>query len=210
MKMIQSWFVAAVMIGACVFLISKPACADTFQVFDLGIDNRSLIGIDDSGTVVFLSHEFFSDVYEIWTNGNFAGISMTPPSLKYDNGIPCVPTTSAGIKVFGGSRCNDGYEVYGGEFGSPINPSHGIFTGPNLSDLLIASAPYPGDIFYTGTVDTGPGPYLNALRDFVWDDGKGDEYFEAIDLTTLPVPETGSFFLLGTGALTILGLFRRR
>jgi hypothetical protein len=51
---------------------------------------------------------------------------------------------------------------------------------------------------------------MNASGDFVWADGREEDFFEAIDLTTAPTPEPSSILLIGTGALFAAGAMRRR
>jgi len=206
MKTIRFGFVAIVLVAAGVFAAStKPACADTFQVLDLGTDNgHTLVGIDDSGRVVIEALNLnppFTPIYQTWVNGVDVSNSSSPPSLSYDNGTPCVPTVSAPVildPVSTPPKCNGGHEVYLGLFGSPFP---GIFTGPNLSDFL--TLPNLSGFVSLDHLD------LNAFGDAVLDDGADDEIFEAVDLTTASVPEPGTVFLLGTGVLVLMGPIRR-
>jgi hypothetical protein len=198
---------AAAMVAVAALLLASPTTsyADTYQVFNLGNDNgHNLYGIDVFGAVVTIGPNFGDPIhdhlYTTWVNGVVASTSFTPPSLNYDDGTSCVPTLSPGITIApGSSRCNNGHEVYFGSYPTATPPfyAYGIFTGPNLSDLLPTH----------GTLD---GVFLNALGDFAWIDGRDEFFYQAIDLTTRTVPEPGSLLLFGTGLLASIGEMRRR
>lgn len=205
MKPSKPWSTAATLAVAALLLIaSKPSYGDTYQIFDLGSENgHNLYGIDSSGAVVTLdpygsSPPYF--VYRTWVNGVVVDTSFTPPTLDYDDGVSCTPTVSTGVAPGpGNGRCNNGHEVYLGLYakGTPPLDSYGIFTGPNLSDLLTSH----------GTLDS---PMINSSGDIAWVDGLDEEFYMAIDLTTRAVPEPGTLVLLGTGALASIGALRRR
>jgi len=205
MKLFNRAFTAA-MVAVAALLLASPTTsyADTYQVFNLGNDNgHNLYGIDVSGAVVTIGPNFGDPInaqlYSTWVNGVVVSTSFAPPSLNYDNGTPCVPTVSPGITIYpANARCNNGHEVYFGSFQTaPPAYTNGIFTGPNLSDLLTTH----------GTFD---GVVLNASGDFAWIDGLDEEFYQAIDLTPQLVPEPGSLVLLGTGLLASIGAIRRR
>jgi hypothetical protein len=193
---------AVIAITASEFIAPTPALADTFAIFNLGTDNGySIYGIDTSGTVVIESFQpapGLGDIlYQTYLDGALISSARTIPNLNYDNGTPCTPTVSAPVtwsSGIGQTRCNNGHEVYFGTF-PPFG--RGIFTGPDITDLL------PGP----GTLDQVA---MNASGDFVWADGRDELFFEAIDLTTAPTPEPGSILLVGTGALAAAAAMRRR
>jgi hypothetical protein len=204
MKPFNPAFTAATVAVAALLLASPiTSYADTYQVFDLGGDHASnLYGIDTSGAVVTIdqsNYPIHDQTYKTWVNGVVVSVSFTPPSLNYDNGTPCVPTVSPGITTYpANSRCNNGHEVYFASYQTaPPSYINGIFTGPNLSDLLTTH----------GTLD---GIVLNASGDYAWIDGLNEEFYQAIDLTPQFVPEPGSLLLLGTGLLASIGAIRRR
>jgi hypothetical protein len=198
----QLSFAAAILtIAASLFTAPPNANADTYQIFNLGGANpRNIFGIDTAGTVVV------SDVlcpvgntspcYQTFFDGvATSGFLLAPPSLTYDNGSPCTPTVPAGTAVFNG-ECNNGREVFGALFNSPL--VQGVFIGPDPV----------ADFFHSGSADK---IVLNAAGDFAWTDGLDEELFEAVDLTTdSTVPEPNSMLLLGTGVLAAAGVVRRR
>jgi hypothetical protein len=208
MKVSKPWFSAAIIaIAVVLFAAPQPIHADTYQIFDLGSGYRTdLIGITASGTVVTdifgLCNTTDIDCFQTWVNGVLVTESATPPSLVYDNGTPCIPNAPAAIiGAVATAVCNNGHEVYAMDRFAPEYPNR-IFTGPDPVT----------DSFH------GPAPLdeirLNSSGDFLYLEGNlgiGDgEVYEAIDLTTDQVPEPGSIFLLGTGALTALAAMRRR
>jgi hypothetical protein len=194
MKASSLWFSAAIVaIAVVVLTVPASAFADTYQIYDLGDGNGfGIYGIDDSGTVV-ISNNHGGPTYDTWVNGSLVNTSPTVPTLVFDNGTPCSPSLAAGMTVVGHTSCNNGFEVFGGEY---LGGSRGIYTGPDPTDFL-----------QNGTVDA---LVLNAYGDFAWTDGFHEENFEAIDLSTVPTPEPSSLILLGTGVLAAAGTMRRR
>src|ERR1700730_347642 len=139
------------MLGAAVLAIASlpstlptPALADTFQIFNLGIANaHTIFGIDTAGAVVIQSATGPGQalLYQTYLDGALINSSTSIPVLNYDNGTPCTPTVSPGVTYtgLGQTRCNNGHEVYFAMFPAPGGPNPdetGIFTGPNLTDLL--------------------------------------------------------------------------
>jgi hypothetical protein len=189
---------AVIATAASQFIAPTPALADTFAIFNLGNDNgHSIYGIDIFGTVVIQS----PNLYQTYVDGALVNSSTTIPNLNYDNGTPCTPTVSAPVtwsSGIGHTRCNNGHEVYVGTYPVPPNSfAFGIFTGPDITDLLPISTPLDQVA-------------MNASGDFVWADGRDELFFEAIDLTTAPTPEPGNILLVGTGALAAAAAMRRR
>ena len=196
MKAFKLWSGAAILaISVVAFTIPATACADTYQIYDLGNANGfAVYGIDTAGTVV-ISDNLAGPTYYTWVTGAIADTSLTIPTLAYDNGSPCSLVLSPGITLIASTKtsCNNGREVFGGEY---MGTSRGIYTGPDSTDFL-----------QSGTVDA---LVLNASGDFAWTDGRDEENFEAIDLSTATTPEPNSFILLGTGMFAALGTMRRR
>lgn len=185
----KPWLTA---IAVVMFLAPSLAHADTYRIYDLGDGNfYTPIGIDHSGRVVIENDD--DSTYSIFVDGMGVSESSTPPPLfAYDNGTPCSPVLPSGMSQVGRATCNSGYEVLGAEY---LGAARGIYTGPAPTDFLQA-----------GTVDI---LVLNSSGDFAWTDGRDEENFEAIDLTTDQVPEPSSIFLLSTGLFAISGLRRR-
>jgi hypothetical protein len=205
------------MLGAAVIAIASlpstlptPALADTFQIFNLGIANsHTIFGIDTAGTVVIQSPTGpgSASLYQTYVNGALINSSTSIPSLSDDNGTPCTPTVSPEITWapgVGQTRCNNSHEVYFGAFPTPTGPNpetHGIFTGPNLTDRLTDPQ------VIGSTLDQ---VLINGSGDLVWVDGLHETIFEAEDQTTRSLPEPGTLFLLATGTLTLIATIPRR
>jgi hypothetical protein len=186
---ISKWF-ASIAILVVPLILSSTVHADTYQIYDLGTDNGiNIQGIDAYGSVVLFN--LITYYYSV-SNGVEGYTSTTDPGLTYDNGTPCSPVLSAGMSVIGKASCNNGYEVFGGSY---LGISRGLYTGPDPTDFL-----------QSGTVDE---LVLNSAGDFAWSDGRDEENFLAIDLSS-QVPEPDSILLLGTGLCAAAGIRRRR
>ena len=201
MKFDLSLSAAILVITASLLGAPASALADTYQVFDLGgANSRNIYGIDGAGTVVVSNAVCpvgnFNPCYQTYLNGvSTSGFLLAAPSLVYDNGSPCAPSLPAGSVVFNGA-CNNGREVFGALFSSPL--VQGVFIG---TDPV-------ADFFHSGSANKIA---LNASGDFAWTDGLAEELFAAEDLTTdSQVPEPSSMLLLGTGVLAGAGVLRRR
>jgi len=176
-----------------VTLLSQPAHADTYAVYRVGNGNSEAVyGLTDSGIAVLFGadHCGSSFCYSTFTpDGMFVGTSDTAPLLPYDNGTPCPPALPPGVGKLGPSICNGGFAAFGtmkGLYGGPIG--------------------FPSLLLHSGSVDQLA---VNAVGDFLWTDGRDEENFLAIDLTTL-APEPSTLALLGTGCLGVVGAVRRR
>lgn len=182
-------------------LIVSPALADTYQVFTLDSDEaRFVYGMDASGDVVLtvdaVSGQCVTVVncYETFIGGVLASrTNAPPPGFLIDDGTPCSPTAPPGLTVLH-AVCNNGREVFSARAPGQVFPD--LYTGPNIVDL------FPGE-------GAGNFLYLNSEGDILWNDPHTEFWFEAFDLTS-QVPEPGSIFLLGTGALAAAGSFLRR
>lgn len=193
MHAVKSWFTTtSIAIAVVMFLAPPLAHADTYHIYDLGDANGyTPIGIDASGAVVIADALTFT--YSIFVDGmGVSEFSAPPPLFAYDNGTACSPVLPSGMDQVGRATCNGDYEVLGAEY---LDKNIGIYTGTDPADFLQA-----------GTVDI---LLLNSSGDFAWTDGRDEENFEAIDLTTDQVPEPSSIFLLSTGLFAISGLRRR-
>jgi hypothetical protein len=180
---------------ALLFLqFSPPAHADTFQIVALSNDNVGFYGMDDSGHVVLLANGFGCgnstvQCYEDFLNGMLVSETGVAPTLAWDYsedncGLPPCTISKDGRSAVIVSE----------------PPGDGLFVGlgSNPPQLLTVGG-------FSGTHFA-----MNGLGDIVFDDGNADEWFEAIDLSTAPVPETTSILLLGTGAISLARLIPRR
>jgi hypothetical protein len=206
MKIHVPWLGACLLaIAVALFAFPSKSYADTYQVFGLGSGlDRSLVGITSSGIAVTAIRDCDMEgdgCFETWVDGVRTDLSVTPPNLIYDNGIPCTPDAPPGLNIQV-AVCNNGHEVYGTGSSTPIPNRNAIFTGPDLTS----------DRFGLGPLD---GVKLNSSGDFLFFAGLGpldpDGYIgEALDLTTAATPEPGSIVFLGTGVLAFAGVMRRR
>ena len=120
--------------------------------------------------------------------------SVTAPKLSFDNGISCAPAT-ADFSVLGGA-CNDGHEIFGGDYYNGTLEIRGVWTGPGVY----------ADFLEPGSFDGG---YINSLGDAVFIDGLNNTLVFAEDLSTVRTPEPATLWSLAAGALLVFTLFRR-
>jgi hypothetical protein len=202
MRLSKLWFsLAAILVQSC-FMIASPALADTYKIFTLESDEgRFVYGMNASGDVVLSvdadNHGNCGPVvncYETFIGGVLAfSTNAPPPAFTIDGGTPCSPNAPPGLTVLH-AVCNNGREVFSARATGQLFPD--LYTGPNIVDL------FPG-------AGAGDFLYLNSEGDILWNDPRTEFWFEAFDLTS-QVPEPGSLFLLGTGALAGVSAMRRR
>ena len=202
---------AVIAIAIGLFTTPVKAHADTYQFFDLSPDTTaagttSVYGITDSGAVVLVetlhvgvpqcANQGICTEYETFVDGTMVSESPTAPSLVYDDGTACTPTTSFAATAVGTGVCNNGHEVY---VATPSGGQPTAFDGPDLTDVFATSPAFISEVD------------LNSSGDFAYDishpAASTGELFEAVDLSSTPEP--GSIFLLGTG-LFAAGTLRRR
>jgi hypothetical protein len=185
--------------------------ADTYQIVGLGIDNVQFYGMDDSGHVVFSTgNSYCGGQYSVCYGSDTNGWSGVAPAFSWDNGVGCSPTLPPGTSDLA-AVCNNGkVAFYGYEAGN--FPAEGLYSGPNPMQLVTSG-------FFTLAL------HMNGNGDIVFDDGRLDEWFEAIDLSTVPTavsfasaavpapeptPEPTSILLFSTGAIALAGIVLRR
>jgi hypothetical protein len=150
--------------------------------------------MDDAGHVVFdvtaLSFNCVNRCYQIFENGSLLTDSTaTLPSYAWEY--------SAGFNTSGVS--DNGWTAT-------------LSTNPNdefLKDLYVSSATNTPQLLLTAH-DLGGLLAINGVGDIIFDRGTQDEWYEALNLTTLPTPEPSSLLLMGTGIAAGIGLVRRK
>jgi PEP-CTERM motif len=188
------------------FAAPARSLADTFQIVTLGSDmGYSFYGMDDSGLVVLDNPSFPgcgpTACYFSFLNGISTGTFTTAaPIFTADDGTPCTPSVPAGGQVDNGV-CNNGRDAFSGKLTSgQHNPN--LYFGTAFQDIF-----GPG----VGPFPANPGQvFMNSLGDIVFDDELNENWDEAIDLTTSPVPEPASILLLATGLFALLATTRYR
>ena len=127
-----------------------------------------------------------------------------PPPLWTDpspiaGSDPCAVASGSGFSVLR-ILCNNGHMIFSGYYSGPgIAPGRGIWAGSNPDPV----SSYLG----RGSIDGG---FMTANGNAFFIDGYNNTLDVALDLSTSPIPEPGSLVLLGTGALSLLGVARRK
>lgn len=139
-----------------------------------------------------------------YINSSTPVLTTAPPTLWNDPN-PIAGTDSCSLDAGSGFNayrilCDNGHMIFGGFFDLPDGSFlRGIWSGsnPNLD------ADYLGN----GSIDGG---FMTANGNAYFIDGLHDSLDVALNLSATPVPEPGTLVLLGTGALSLLGITRRR
>ena len=204
-----------------VVLALVPACAsaDPYHLVLAGGSNASVYGIDRYGDLVFsilnggCSGPGTLCYDEISSTGVPLAVTALPPSLPYDNGTPCSGALPTGFSLVGAATCNNGHEVFGGEYYNPalvptlcVGPTSGALhtfcvNNGDLIGLFTGFNPFT-DYFAI----SGDRIVLNAAGDF----GVNDGLHEQVDLGIDLVPEPNTLALVAAGCLSLFWIARRR
>lgn len=139
-----------------------------------------------------------------YINSSTPVLTTAPPTL-WNDPDPIAGTDSCALDAGSGFHayrilCDNGHMIFGGFFDLPGGGDlRGIWSGsnPNLN------ADYLGN----GSIDGG---FMTANGNAFFIDGLHDSLDVALNLSATPVPEPGTLVLLGTGALSLMGIVRRR
>jgi PEP-CTERM motif len=198
-------FAMLVFSSAC-FAI-QPAIADTYKIVAVSSDNGyNLYSFDGVHFVLSALYGEPGPTYYAYEFGDFIGSSQTPPAFDTPppnlfpaGGAGCLDGVPAGTVIVK-SVCQNGRYAFEG-FLPGVDPSSGhptlfVDTGQGLTML--------------SGMDTGLHLLMGLGGDIIWDDQVSENWFEAVDTTTAPVPEPTSLLLLGTGVLFAIRQTRRR
>ncbi|WP_433975851.1 PEP-CTERM sorting domain-containing protein [Tunturiibacter lichenicola] len=179
----------------------KAAHADTFQVYNLGVDSNDAVGINDAGIALLISGHFCSDgnpsCYQSFQNGNLVSQSDTfPSSFISDNGVSCNYIAPTGYTLVQYSVCNGSAQVVvvRNSFDSGDTEVRELAAGSNTAGDLVLRIGEPAGVF------------VNPSGDVLFTDGDFGFVYQAIAQT----PEPSTFFMMGTGILGMVRLMRRR
>jgi hypothetical protein len=190
---------AAIVLVSALFAIPTRSFADTYQLEGLSTDaGVSFYGLTNSGQAVLTESYGYCDGQYTTCYGLPGDWSDVAPTLSFDDGTPCAPSSLPSGISYVEAVCNNGRGAY-----------YGYFPKSSSDDLFAFAGSNPPQSIYSPAL-TG-GLAMNSLGDIVFDDGFGDIWVEAIDLTTL-TPEPASILLLATGVLALAAFttLRRR
>jgi hypothetical protein len=191
--------IAITALVATSFSALKPALADTYTIYNLGSDQGyNMVGLTASGAAVIYNDSCVftsASCYTTYVNGEPANQSTTAPNLVYDDGGACT-SLPTGFDI-NRAVCNNGRIGFGTFYDSTTGLGPAVYTGPDLSPQYL----------FPGILD---GAFLNSSGDLLWDNGQANEFFEAIDTSSSPVPEQSTLLLLATGLVALTTLIRRK
>lgn len=139
-----------------------------------------------------------------YINSSTPVFTTAPPPL-WNDPDPIAGSDSCALDAGSGFHayrilCDNGHMIFAGSFDLPGGSYlRGIWSGSD-PDLY-------ADYLGSGSIDGG---FMTANGNAYFIDGLHDSLDVALDLSAAPVPEPGTLVLLGTGALSLLGITCRR
>ena len=163
----------AAIIAVALGIFTTTASADTYKLILAGGARDSVYGIDSSGDLVISIFNggcpgLGTPCYgEVTPADVFLGETPLPPTLSYDNGSPCTGGLPTDFSLLGQATCNNGHEVFGGEYYNPVLYTT-LCAGPisGLAENLFCTN--HGELL---GVFTGFDPFADWIR------GSGDRLF---------------------------------
>lgn len=184
--------------------MNARAFADMYSVSLIDVyEIKNTVAIDDFGDyTVLVGTPLNPGFYTHYVDGTNV-VSATAPTLLSDPN-PLAGTDPCAMTAPGFSGhliCNNGHVLFGGLYEDPYGALvEGLWSGSNPDPTLNLS---PGGAYFELGIMSANG---NALLE----DTRNDKFYVAIDEGPSPVPEPNSLILLGTGALSLFGVVRRK